>query len=252
MQNNVVSLSGGKDSTAMLHMMLERGEPVHSVVFFDTGWEFPEMREHIDLVERKTGLKVVKLSPKKPFEYWMFERVKEKGDIGAKGYGWPNTSRWCTELKTRDIDKYKRKIANAVDCIGIAADEIHRVKASKRYPLIEYGVTEAQALEYCLNLGYTWGGLYEIFDRVSCWCCPQKSLPELRNLRNKFPKLWGKLIEMEAKIPQHSAPFKSGVTVAQLEERFAREERYPVDMPARVVRRMMKQKQGNFFEVAPC
>ena len=31
--NNVVSLSGGKDSTAMLHMMLERGDDIHSVVF---------------------------------------------------------------------------------------------------------------------------------------------------------------------------------------------------------------------------
>ena len=40
---NVVSLSGGKDSTAMLLMLLERGEPVADVVFFDTGWEFPEM-----------------------------------------------------------------------------------------------------------------------------------------------------------------------------------------------------------------
>ena len=37
--NNVISLSGGKDSTAMLHMMLERGESIHSVLFFDTGWE---------------------------------------------------------------------------------------------------------------------------------------------------------------------------------------------------------------------
>ena len=50
--NNVISLSGGKDSTAMLHMMLERGESVHSAVFFDTGWEFPEMEAHIDEVER--------------------------------------------------------------------------------------------------------------------------------------------------------------------------------------------------------
>lgn len=48
MGSNIVSLSGGKDSTAMLLMMLERGEDIHSVVFFDTGWEFPEMHEHID------------------------------------------------------------------------------------------------------------------------------------------------------------------------------------------------------------
>ena len=45
--NNTISLSGGKDSTAMLNIMLGRGESIHSAVFFDTGWEFPEMLEHI-------------------------------------------------------------------------------------------------------------------------------------------------------------------------------------------------------------
>ncbi len=49
---HVVSLSGGKDSTAMLHWMLERGEWVHSAVFFDTGWEFPQMYAHLESVEK--------------------------------------------------------------------------------------------------------------------------------------------------------------------------------------------------------
>ena len=44
---NVISLSGGKDSTAMLLMMLERGEPIADIMFFDTGWEFPQMYEHL-------------------------------------------------------------------------------------------------------------------------------------------------------------------------------------------------------------
>ena len=40
--SNIVSLSGGKDSTAMLLMLLEHGESVADVMFFDTGWKFPE------------------------------------------------------------------------------------------------------------------------------------------------------------------------------------------------------------------
>lgn len=51
MTDNIVSLSGGKDSTAMLHMMIDRGISIKAVAFFDTGWEFPEMHDHIDLVE---------------------------------------------------------------------------------------------------------------------------------------------------------------------------------------------------------
>lgn len=32
---NIVSFSGGKDSTAMLHQMIERGENIEEVYFFD-------------------------------------------------------------------------------------------------------------------------------------------------------------------------------------------------------------------------
>lgn len=38
MKNNIVSFSGGKDSTAMVLEMLERNVPIHSVIAFDTGW----------------------------------------------------------------------------------------------------------------------------------------------------------------------------------------------------------------------
>ena len=40
---HAVSLSGGKDSTAMLLLMIERGLPINTVLWADTGMEFPEM-----------------------------------------------------------------------------------------------------------------------------------------------------------------------------------------------------------------
>jgi 3'-phosphoadenosine 5'-phosphosulfate sulfotransferase (PAPS reductase)/FAD synthetase len=45
------SFSGGKDSTAMLIKAIELNEPIEDIVMFDTGWEFPEMHEHIKKVE---------------------------------------------------------------------------------------------------------------------------------------------------------------------------------------------------------
>lgn len=42
-----VSLSGGKDSTAMLLLMIERDMPINMVLSADTGMEFPEMYEHL-------------------------------------------------------------------------------------------------------------------------------------------------------------------------------------------------------------
>jgi len=44
---NIVSFSGGKDSTAMLLRMLELKMPVDKIVFADTGFEFPELYDYI-------------------------------------------------------------------------------------------------------------------------------------------------------------------------------------------------------------
>ena len=48
---SIVSFSGGKDSTAMLLMMLEKGITVDRVICVDTTKEFPQMYEHIKKVQ---------------------------------------------------------------------------------------------------------------------------------------------------------------------------------------------------------
>ena len=49
---HAVSLSGGKDSTAMLLLMIEQDMPIDVVLNADTGMEFPEMYRHWDRVEQ--------------------------------------------------------------------------------------------------------------------------------------------------------------------------------------------------------
>ena len=52
---NVVQFSGGKDSTAMLLMMLEKNMPIDDIIFCDTGKEFPQIYEHIEKVNKYIG-----------------------------------------------------------------------------------------------------------------------------------------------------------------------------------------------------
>ena len=52
---HIVQFSGGKDSTAMLLMMLEKNMPIDEIIFCDTGKEFPQMYEHIEKVQKYIG-----------------------------------------------------------------------------------------------------------------------------------------------------------------------------------------------------
>ncbi len=224
---NVVSLSGGKDSTAMLLMMLEKNMPVDLIIFCDTGKEFSAVLSHIDKLEKYIDMPVIRLKSEKSYEYYLYQhkvKSKYKNDIG---YGWVfsnGINRWCTSrLKTDLINNYLKHFYsdyNVLQYVGIAADEEKRIK-DKIYPLYDFGITEKEALKYCYDKGFDWEGLYEIFDRVSCWCCPLQSLDNLRKLRKYFPELWEEL-----KIMDHKTwnCFKFDYTVPQLEKRFQFEE----------------------------
>lgn len=65
---HAVSLSGGKDSTAMLLLMIERGMPIDAVISADTGMEFPEMYEHLAKVDAWPffGLNAQRITPSCP------------------------------------------------------------------------------------------------------------------------------------------------------------------------------------------
>jgi len=198
---NIVSFSGGKDSTAMLLMMLERGVIVDRVVCVDTTKEFPEMYRHIQKVQKvcPIEIEIIKID----FDYWFGKHVKTRGkNKGKVGYGFPDfRNRWCTALKREAIKRLLKTCDSTIQFHGIAYDEKERCNNNKgrdiNYPLVEWGVTEKEALSYCYEKGFDWGGLYEKFNRVSCWCCPLSRIGELRVLYNDFPELWSKLELMD-------------------------------------------------------
>lgn len=243
---HAVSLSGGKDSTAMLLMMIERGLPIDTVLWADTGMEFPEMYDHLAKVDehlyRERGLHITALRHPQGFEYLMFDEPKQKPraivnrlrlGIPLYGNGWPGVRvRWCTgQLKTHLMEKEANRLKaekNALHYVGIAADEAQRCK-EKEYPLVEWGVTEAQALQYCYDRGYDFGGLYRIYRRASCWCCPFQRIDELRKLRRHHPELWARLLALDNRARAQFGPsplgqFKKDWSVERLERRFAQED----------------------------
>jgi 3'-phosphoadenosine 5'-phosphosulfate sulfotransferase (PAPS reductase)/FAD synthetase len=244
---HVASFSGGKDSTAMVLHMIERGDRLDEVIFCDTTMEFPAMLRHVEKVKQviaAAGIKFTTIRAEHDFEYYLTQvdvPNRKPGDRlhGVTGYGWAgHLSRWCTStMKTTPITAYLKELReqyNVVQYIGIAADEDYRLEREQnqdsghRHPLREWGWVEDKALRYCYDRGYYWEGLYELKKnpktgkaRVSCWCCPLQSYEDLRVLRRHFPGLWEKLLKLDSR---QGKPYQHGYSVADFDRRFSLED----------------------------
>ena len=224
------SVSFGADSLAMLLMLIEKRYPLDGVVFYDTGMEFQaiyDTRDRVLPILAEHGIDYVELRPEYDFMWKMFDKPVNGTKNGFHlGYSWcGGRCRWGTTDKLKALDRYAES-QGARMYIGIAADETTRLekdrKPYKLLPLAEWGATESDCLETCYKSGFFWEEdgirLYDILDRVSCWCCANKNLKELKNIYMYLPKYWERLKELQRKTDR---PMKGpGKSVFDLERRF--------------------------------
>jgi len=214
----IASCSFGKDSLAMVLYLIETKQPLDEVVFYDTGMEFQaiyDIRDKVLPLLHANGIKYTELKPDRPFLYDMLEKPKKGGGIG---YQWCGANcRWGTTFKNLVCDRYKATLGEDVtEYIGIAYDESNRAK-EKTYPLIAAKMKEADCLRFCRERGFDWvehteNGdvvLYDILDRVSCWCCCRKNRKELKNIYRYLPEYWEKLKWLQAQIQKPFQKFKN-------------------------------------------
>lgn len=132
------------------------------------------MYEHISKVENAVGMPITRVKSEQSFEYLLLEcpierkenslSVKQGGN-SSNGYSWAGPKmRWCTSrLKDVPREKYLKPLRekyNIIEYVGIAADEQFRLERKRNksanhvHPLIEWGMTEADCLNYCYEKGY--------------------------------------------------------------------------------------------------
>jgi len=236
----IASISGGKDSTAMLILLKEQGAKLDYVVFNNTGIEFPQQVHYVrqklaPWVKENFGLEIIEIHPKEPF------------GLQVKKHGVPfvPVGRWCCRtLKKEPFYLWlKEKGIKYIDLYqGYTVDEILRFKNARRKvksyarkfgvkivhlyaPLIDLGIGEKEALELTKEHGL-YNELYDYFDRTGCYLCPYQSINDWRTLFWNFPRLFNtakKLEEMSIK--EHGKKFHSNYTLGELEKRFRMEKR---------------------------
>jgi 3'-phosphoadenosine 5'-phosphosulfate sulfotransferase (PAPS reductase)/FAD synthetase len=201
----VLSLSGGKDSTAAALWMRERELP-HVRIFMDTGWEHQSLYEHLDYLEEQLG-PIVRIRSNIDIPDQYSAEVSElEARIGraspmirwcVKKAMFPSrVRRWCTqELKVRPFLKWAdEQETDIINVVGIRAEEsAARRELPEREPmpgaehievwrpLIRW--TEQDVIDIHQRHGVLPCRLYlEGANRVGCWPCIMARKSELRML----------------------------------------------------------------------
>lgn len=105
---------------------------------------------------------------------------------------------------------------NVPGALSSSHGEDFRCLPGKLMPLVEAGMTEADCLELCYARGHTWEQdgvrLYDVLDRVSCWCCRNKNLKELEAMREHLPRYYEMLVAIERTLgePMKRRPLEGG------------------------------------------
>jgi len=229
---HVAIFSGGKDSTAMLFLLLENGYPLDEVVFCNTGAEYPELLNHIEKVKQHLPPKICFTILKPEYDFFSYLLSPHKrGKYKGLPYGFPSPQkRWCVSfLKLKPMRLYEQYLKtegkHPIKYIGLTKDEVHRARLDSniRYPLIEFGVSSREALAYCYSLGFDWKGIYEYTKRLGCYPCPFASLNNLRYLFYHHPDLWERILKTEEYLKAKGYPFwkfKPSISAKELDKRF--------------------------------
>ena len=187
-----ISFSGGKDSTAVLHIARKAG--VTKAFFIDTGLEFPET---IAFVESQ-DVEIIR----KAGDFW---QAAEKAGPPGKD------NRWCCKLQK--LHPLKLYLADVGPCVTVQGNRWY--ESWNRAGLDETSQNPANPLQ--LNISpirhwralevflYLWWQKIEInplydkgLERIGCYLCPamlESEYEELRTLQPAYAQRWDAFLE---------------------------------------------------------
>lgn len=204
---HIVSLSGGKDSTALaLYLSQSYPQIPAEFVFCDTGCELPETYEYLDRVEALLGHEIKRLDaldllgvekkPRRtPFDIWLKEVYG--------GFLPGPQARWCTRvLKIKPFEDYVGD-DRAFSYIGIRADEDRDGYKAKKppvfseqpnivavYPLKDDGLGLDDIQEILVQSGLGLPKYYRWRTRSGCYFCFYQQIGEWQRLKKEHPDLY--------------------------------------------------------------
>lgn len=209
----IVSYGGGTNSTALLVGLRERGDRPDAITFANTGDEKPNTYAHIDAVNEwclRVGFPMIETlrgdMPQQVIDGTLERECLRLGKLPSKAYGFSSCSdKWKMEPQRRYNKRFAAEngieLCEITRLIGFDADEHSRVErglamANKKpvkeaYPLYEWGWGREECIETISRAGLPQPG------KSACFFCPSSKKPELLELRERYPNLMARALEME-------------------------------------------------------
>jgi len=185
---HILSLSGGKDSTALAVYLRPKIQDME-YVFCDTGKELPETYEYLNKIEAYLGKPIVRLNAGFSFDH-MLEKFS--------GFLPSPRMRWCTKyLKLIPFEKYVGDDP-VRSYIGIRADEnrqgyiSHKPNITPVFPFKEDGITKADVFRILEEAGLGLPEYYKWRTRSGCYFCFFQRKIEWVELKRVHPDLFEK------------------------------------------------------------
>lgn len=191
---HIISLSGGKDSTALAIYLKDKVENLE-YVFCDTGEELKETYEYLDRLEAYLARPIVRLNPERPFSHFL--------EIYGGMLPDPRV-RWCTRmLKIKPFERFVGGDA-VISYIGVRFDEQNRKgyistkpNIMPRYPFIEDGIRQEDVYRILEESGLGLPKYYQWRSRSGCYFCFFQQRIEWVGLLENHPELFRKAMNFE-------------------------------------------------------
>ena len=186
-ERHILSLSGGKDSTALAIYLRDR-VPDMEYIFHDTDKELPDTIEYLKRLEAYLGVPIERTT-----EHTSFDKM-----LRVYGGMLPsNHRRWCTRmLKLKPFEDYVGDDP-VVNYVGLRADEdrtgyiSHKPNITVVYPFQDDGIVYEDVIRILEESGlgmppYTeWGRTHS-----GCFFCFYQQKIEWVRLKQKYPELY--------------------------------------------------------------
>lgn len=220
---HILSLSGGKDSTALaIYMKQKRTVERMEYVFSDTEKELSETYDYLEKLEAYLGQKIIRLT----HGSMTFDDL-----LAARNGFLPSPQmRWCTQyLKIAPFERYVGN-NSVVSYVGLRADEAHRTgyvstkpNIKTIFPFIEDGLNKQDIARLLEESGLGFPDYYKWRSRSGCFFCFYQQRVEWVGLLENHPDLFQQAMDYE-KIDPDTGERYTWVQGESLEE-LARPER---------------------------